>query len=244
MADKHGIDPNRLSGKKSLTEHLQDLIGRVAASETSTRIGHTSVEDGDLTIRNGDLIVSESSGSIVLRLLHGTSPEIRMWPLGESDTHRIAFLGYNGAVEAQSLAIFIETSPDAVIDGGKVLLAKNYAVFSHQPDASGGQETYIWLNGDPAMTESFIFRGRFRDQNQYDTHQALYMGSFVASSGFSTWTHTYAASFDTTFIPLVTVLHSGSTIQWVLDAFSTSSFTVRFSSTANDKTVNFWGFRE
>lgn len=241
MTSRYSVDPARLKGQKDIVEHIIEVVGRVSEGETGLRAGHTAIEDGSLTIRNGDLIVSETEGDVVLRILHGGIPEIRMWPLGDTDTHRIALFGYDDVNGGQAVALTIETSPGAAQDGGKLLLTKNYSVLSYQP--ATGEETYLWLNGDPVTPEIAIFRGKWADQTQYNAHQGIYVGSFVASSGFSTWTHTYFTPFATSMIPVCTVLHAGSTIQWVLESFSTSAFTVRFSSTTNDKTINFWAFR-
>lgn len=240
MANRYGTDPVRLKNQKDIIEHIKDLTERVSSGETSLQAGHTAVEDGNFTVRNGDIIVSETEGDIVLRIKHGTVPEIRMWPLGETDTHRIAMFGYDDVNGGQAAAFVVETDA-AVQDGGKILLSRGFAIISHQPD--GEEESYVWLGGDPTLDEVIIVRGLFNNQIQYDDHQAIYAGSFVATSGFSTWTHTYFTPFATAMIPVLTVHHNGSTIEWNLDAFSTSSFTVRFSSTVNNKTINFWAFR-
>jgi hypothetical protein len=245
MVDKYSVDPKFLEGKPDIVSYITELYRRVADGETVQRVGFTAIEDGNLVVRNGDIIVSETTGEIVLRIMHGETPEVRFYPLGSITTHRATLEAFDFSstpgTPDQSVQLFIETEPGGVVDGGKVLLNQTGAVLAHQPDASGGEESHLWLNF--GFDEIANYRGRWFNQIQSDDHQGLYTGSFVASSGFSTWTHTYFTPFATSIIPIVTVLHSGSTIQWVLDAQSTSAFTVRFSSTTNAKTINFWNFR-
>ncbi len=244
MTNKYGVDPSRLKGQKTIIEHLKDLVGRVAAGETSLQIGHTAVEDGHLTIRNGDVIVSESDGTVVLRLLHGGIPEIRFFPLGETDTHRAVILSFDfdaGAGADQAIQMGIEkTNTDQ--DGGKVLLTREIAVLSHQPAV--GDETYVWLNADPLIPGSIVIKGRWSDQIFYEANQALYMGSFSFGSGFSNWTHTYLSSFATDMCPVVGFMNSVDTaVAWSITAQSTSSFKVRWATGTDGKTINFWNFR-
>jgi hypothetical protein len=240
---RYASRPERLAGKPDIQEYVLELFRRIGAGETSLQIGHTAIEDGDLIVRNGDIVVSESDDSIVLKILHGFTPEIRFWPLGVNDTHRVAIFAFDaGSAENpdQALEIVVEET-DATADGGKLLLFRGGAVLSHMPDGVGGEESYLWLNayGDQIAD----YRGRWTNQQQSDNNQGLYMGGFTASAGVSTWTHSYFSTFATGIFPVCTVGRSGSTLEWVLDGFNTSSFTLRFSTTTGDKAVTFWNFR-
>jgi hypothetical protein len=246
VTGKYTAKPGRFEGKQDIIEYVKSALGRLNEGDSSLQIGHTAIEDGDLTVRNGDILVSESDGTLVLRIMHGAVPEIRFFPLGATDTHRATILALDANVDPalldQAIQIFVETT-GGVIDGGKVLMTRNYAIFSHQPDASGGPETYLWLNADPGTPGVIQMRGIWSNQIQYDSGQALYMGSFTAGAGFSTWTHTYFSSFLTAMYPIVNVNYTGATLQWNLDGFNSSSFTVRFGTTAGSKVINFWNFR-
>lgn len=244
MSNRYGTEPVRKRGQPDVVEYIKDLSERLRASEVAYRIGHTSIEDGDLIVLNGDIRVKESDGTTVLVIFHGSTPEIRMYPLGDTDTHQVAFFGFDfdlGFGPDQALQISVEKLAGFVEDGGKLLLTRNYGILSHQPD--GGQESYLWLNADPVLDEIMVFRGKMRDQWQYDTRQTFYAGAFTASSGFSTWTHTYASAFADQVVPIVNVLHAGSTISWTIESYSTSAFTVRFSSTTNSKVITFCNVR-
>lgn len=240
---RYDVDPIRREGKKDIVEHIINLAKRLQSKETGIQAGHTAIEDGNFTVRNGDIIVSESDDSIVLRIIHGNVPAIRFTPNGDDDPNRISLFGGDDAEFGIYLWQAVQTHPGALIDGGNIIFGQNYLLLSHWPQAGGGEETFIALNGDVAQANSLIYQGRFANQTQYSNLSGLYVGSFVASSGVSTWTHTYFTPFATTFVPVLTVLHAGSNIQWTLDAQSTSAFTVRFSSTVSQKTINFWGFR-
>jgi len=243
VADRYGVDPGRLKGQKSIIEFFQDAFRRIESGESSLQIGHTAVEDGDLTIRNGDLLVSESDNSVVLRLMHGSVPELRMFPLGETDSHRIALFGADfnldqGAGPDQSVQLCVETV-DAIQDGGKVLLTRNNAIFSHQPAA--GDESFLWLNAPASSTQEAVYRGKWTNQWQFDNQMGIYPGVIVVGSGFTSWTHSYFTSFATTVGPVVGLVNSAA-ISWCIQGFSTAAFTVIWSGTAA-KTIAFWNFR-
>ncbi len=237
--NKYDTNPARLKSQKDIVEYIVSLGERLASKEVSLQAGHTAIEDGDFVVRNGDIIVSETEGDVVLRILHGVQPEIRMFPLGEGDTHRVTLYAYDDVSAGQGTTYTVEKD-DGTQDGGQVILTKSDALYGYFP--ATGNRLFFWLNGGglPGVT---LYYGKWTNQQQGTGEQGLYMGTFVATSGFSTWTHTYFTPFDSAIIPICTVMHSGSTIEWVLDSFSTSQFTVRFSSTANNKTINFWNFR-
>lgn len=239
-ANKYGVNPSRLRGQKDIVEFYKELDTRLGATETGLQIGNTAIENGNLIIRNGDIIVELADQSPVLRILHGTLPEIRMFPLGENDTHRASLFSFDDAL-GQSVALLVETHPGGDLDGGKLLLNRDFAVISHQP--IGGLETNIFLNVDLVTPQVINFQCRWYDQQQSSSEQGLYMGAFTATSGFTTWTHTYFTPFDTTTIPVFTVGVNGTTIQWGIENYSTSSFIIRFSTTAGNKFVTFWNFR-
>lgn len=242
--NKYQVDPTRKRGQPDIIEYIKDMHDRLGASDVSFRIGHTSIEDGDLVVLNGDIRVKEEDGTTVLRILHGSTPEIRMFPLGDTDTHQIAWFGFDfGSPPTvdQAMLLEIERISDLFQDGGKLFFTRGYAVLSHQN--FGGQETYIWLDADAAVDEVVNFRGKMRDSWQYDTRQMFYAGTISVSSGLSTWTHTYASSWADTILPVCTVNQNGSTVSWNLDSYTVSAFTVRFSSTVSGKNINFFNVR-
>lgn len=247
LPNKYQVDPSWLKGQQDIVGYVRDVISRLSASDTSLRIGHTAIEDGDLTIRNGDILVSETDGTVVMRIKHGAVPEIRFFPLGETDDYQATLFAYDDNFDPldpnQALFLGIEKVAGPAVDGGKVLLSKDYAVLSWQPDDGGVLESYIWVNahsqyGNPQV---FVFRGKWPDQFMFDGDQGIYPGTIGISAGFTSWTHTYAATFNGTICPLVTLINS-TVVSWMVTATSTSSFTTSWSGTAA-KTLNFWNFR-
>jgi len=244
MSNRYDAEPTRLRGQPDIIEYVKDLTERVRNSEVGLRIGHTSIEDGDLIVLNGDIKVKESDGTTVLRIMHGSVPEIRMFPLGDNDTHEISWFGFDFGIppdKDQAVQIQVERLADLFQDGGKVILTRRFGMLSHLP--FGGNESYVWLGVDPVIPEIILLKGKIRDSWQYDNRQTFYPGVFLASSGFSTWTHAYFTPFADPMLPIITVHQSGSTLQWSLDGYSTSDFTVRFGSTGSSKLVNFFVVR-
>jgi hypothetical protein len=240
--DRYGSSPTRNQGKKDIVEYVSEMMERLGTGETVRRIGATAIEDGNLTVRNGDIIVSESAGEVVWKLLHGAVPEMRWFPIGDTDTHRITFYGSNDPFFAQSLTVVVETNPGAVADGGKVILSKDMAILSHHPIASGGNESYIWLNGDFSAPEVIDIQCKWYNQFQTTSLQGVYTGQASIGGGFGSYTHTYFSAFASTAVPIATLFNSGGAVSWVVSAQSTSSFTISWSGTTG-KTVNWWVFR-
>lgn len=240
--NRYDSNPTRIEGKKDIVEYVTEMMQRLGAGETVQRIGATSIEDGNLTVRNGDIIVSEVAGNVVWKLLHGSLPEMRWFPLGDTDVRRISFFSDNDPTFGQSITMLVESNPGGVADGGKIILANDMAVFSHHPLASGGNECYLWLNIDPVLAEIISMQGKWPNQFQYDTRQAVYPGQASIGAGFGSYTHTYFSAFASTVVPVATLFNSGGTVSWVLTAQSTSSFTITWSGTTA-KTINWWVFR-
>lgn len=243
MDGRYGVDPSRQKGQKSIVEYVQDVLDRVSSGDASLQVGHSAIEDGDFIVRNGDILVSESDDSVVLRVIHGTVPEVRMYPLGGTDTHHCTIFGADfnlgtGLGPDQSIQMGIEKI-DTTQDGGKVLLTKNNAIISHQP--AGGLESFFWLNS-PTGTQEVLYRGRWSNQFQYDNNMGIYPGVINVGGGFTSWTHSYFTSFATTIAPVVGLVNTAGTVTWNITAMTTSAFTVSWTGTAA-KTLNFWNFR-
>lgn len=240
VSNRYDVNPNRLQGQKDIISHIIELGDRVSAQEVATRAGHTSIEDGNFIVRNGDIIVSETDDTVVMRIFHGDIPEIQMFPLGENDTHLVSFIGFDfdedPSFPNQATQLYVARVSDLEPDGGKVLLSRDASIISYQP--FGANEMYIRMD-----ELGFLFHGIWTNQFQGSVADALYMGWFTATSGFSTWTHTYFFPFTTIVAPVFTVGVSGTTIQWGIENFSASSFIIRFSTTTGNKFVTFWNFR-
>lgn len=242
MASRYDVDPRRLQGKPDILEFIAGAYKRIEAGETVQRAGFTAIEDGDFVVRNGDIIVSETEGNVVFRLLHGTTPEMRFFPIGIADTHRISFFAKNDDFFGETLFISVETNPGAVVDGGKVILSNTMTILSYQPLASGGNEAYLWFAADPSNPEAISVQGKWFNALQGSSLDGIYTGQDSLGAGFSSYTHTYFVAFATTPVPIVTLFNSGGVVSWILTAQSTSSYTVSWSGTTA-KTINWWVFR-
>jgi len=242
---RYGTDPTRKRGQPDIVDYIKDISERVKTGEVGFRIGHTAIEDGDLVVLNGDIKVKESDGTAVLAILHGSVPEVRMYPLGDTDTHQVALFAFDfdvgfGPDQGVQLNVELVDAPP-VLDGGKLLLTRSYAYLTHDPNDLN--ETSFWCNFDPEFPEVLLWTGRLRNQIQYNDRQTFYSGYFSASAGFSTWTHTYFTTWFDNIIPIVNVNYNGATLQWNLDSYTVSDFTVRFGTTALSKDITFFNVR-
>lgn len=239
--NRYKSDPRRIQGKLDVFEVFENTERRLRAGETSYRAGHTAIEDGDFVVRNGDIIVSETDDTVVLQIVHGSIPEVRLFPQGVVDPeHWVSILGASpiDTLTAGQMEITQETSPGVYdTDGGRVLVWADGALLAHTP--FGGTESFLWLNYEP---EVMLMVGKWLNQIQASTSQAVYTGVIDVVAGFGSWTHTYFAPFVTTMAPVVGLLNTAGALTWNLTAVSTSGFTVSWTGTLA-KTIYFWNFR-
>lgn len=237
MTNKYRVDPRRIDGRKDIVELVTDISQRLKRNENALRVGHTSVDDGNFTVRNGDIIFSESDTTESMRLFHGTIPELRMLPLGLDSSHHISMFGFDFGNFSTAVQIGVEKI-DNSIDGGKILLWPSGAVFSFQPNV--GNEVYIWLN---IFEDNIAVRGSWINQNDIDSRQALSVGSVDVGAGVSSLSWSYATTMASRMAPVIGLVDTaGLVTSWNLTAMSTSGFTVTWTGTLA-KTVNFWVFR-
>lgn len=230
MSGRYDVDPGQTKGQKGFLYQFAELEDIADGHKKSLKIGHTSIEEGDLILKNGNILV------------YGSLPSITFFPLAGSSTRIIELFGSNDdAFLKQTLTLLVQTL-GGVADGGKIILAEESAILSHHPLASGGNESYLWFNIDPTVDEIMSMQGKWPNQFQYSTLQAIYPGVINVGAGFTSYTHTYFSAFATTMAPVVCLNNSGGTVSWNLTAQSTSSFTVAWAGTAA-KTLNFWAFR-
>lgn len=239
-SNKYDINPNRLRGQKDIVAHVIELSDHIAQQGTAPRAGFTAIEDGNFVVRNGDIIVSESDDTVVMRILHGDIPEIRMFPLGANDTHVASLFAYdsnsNPDDPEQTVQLYIARESDFEPDGGKIQLQKEIAVLSLQ--RVGEDEIFIQLDD-----AGYYFQGFWLNSTQATSLDGIYTGAFTATSGFTTWTHTYFTPYASNIIPVFTSGVNGTTIQWGIENYSASSFIARFSTTTGNKFMTFWNPR-
>lgn len=244
-SSRYIADPQALQGKRDIVSHVVELSNKISSRDRSLQIGHTAIEDGNLTVRNGDIVVSESDTTEVLRIKHGASPEIEMYPLGDTDTHKVRFRGFdfNSNPDNPDQAVVLNIAKtDGSIDGGKLLLSRGFAIISHQPAV--GTESFIWLDGDVLTSEIFRINGRFKNAATYSANQAFICGMFTVPSGVTTGTFNYSSTMSSNMRPVLTAKSDASNFVGIsLDAHTTSSFTFRLSTTTGNKEINFWSFR-
>lgn len=237
---RYAVNPNRLDGRQDLFDRIAELESRIKQLEASLQIGFTAIETGELKVRNGNIVVVDTNNVPIMQITgFPLLPEILFWPAGDTDTHRVRIfaLDFNpGGTIDQAWQVGIEET-DGDIDGGKVLLTRNFAILSHQPDASGGLESYVWVNSNGL--EDLAIQGKFYNKANL-SRWAYFTGTTVVGSGFGAVVISYSTPFATAVAPVATLVDTGGAGDaWVISAYSTSSFTLDWAgSDAHD--VHFW----
>ena len=126
-------------------------------------------------------------------------------------------------------------------DGGFVELYQSGARLGYHNDSTG-DESYFEAGEISGLDGRLRIVGRWLNNFQIETIDAIYPGSFDVTSGFGSWTLTYFASFASSVVPIVGLLNSAGALAWNITAQSASSFTVAWTGTLA-KTINMWNIR-
>lgn len=225
--------------RRDLLEIIAELQVRVDKLETTRRLGSAAVESGELVLNGGDLVVKNDAGEVVLRILHGNTPEVRMTPTGGPTDYRATSFSW----EHEALGTIWQAGiqkPDGSQDGGKLLLMQTGSYLSFQP--ASGDEVYLGLGTISGNDDSVYLRGRFVNGYINDGKEALVAGSVSIGAGVSSYSHTYSPTFATAPVVVYGLLNSAGAVTHSLTASSTSGFTVAWSGTLA-KTLFWAAFR-
>jgi hypothetical protein len=223
-----------------LYDIIEGLEERIRTLETSRRLGSASVDSGELTVRGGDIVVRNSSGDAVLRILSGNSPEIQMTPAGNvAQDYQLATYAWESEGQGAALQLSVERlTPTPVQSGGKLLLMAGGTYLSHQPEASTESFYSAGAFGDGIL----VMKGKFRNGVSSMGDEAVVCGSTSVAAGVSTYTFTYPVPMTTAPAVVYGILNTAGIVDHALTAQTTTSFTVVWSGTLA-KVINFWAFR-
>jgi hypothetical protein len=223
----------------NLFDIIANLEERIRRLETAPRLSSTSIDSGQLVLKGGDIVVQNDDGEVVLRILHGNVPEIRMTPTGGDTDYRAYQYSWEHDTMGTVYQAGIQDATGAQ-DGGKLLLMQSGSYLSYQPAA--GNEVYISLGALSGFDEGLYFRGRWPTNVVVDGTEALAMGSVNIAAGVSSYSHTYGTPFATAPGVVYGLLNSAGAVTHSLTASSTSGFTVAWTGTLA-KTLYWWAFR-
>jgi hypothetical protein len=224
--------------KPDLFEIIKDLQERISSLERSPRLGTSSVDSGELTITNGNIVVRDSEGTPILSIIGGDVPVIEMQPNGGTD-YKIIQSGWESSSQGAACQISIAQLVGDVQDGGKLLLMRDAAYLSHQPN--GAAESFYGAGVYGA--ENLFMKGRFGNNlMDADGLAAIVCGYINVSAGVSSYSHTYPITSAADMIPVVSMTNSAGALAGCLTSYSNSGFVFAWSGTLA-KTITFWAFR-
>lgn len=216
------------------------MESRLATLESARRISNTSIDSGQLTVRNGDIVVVDQNNEMTMQIVHGNVPIIRMRPSNSPDGYEVAQFAWQSATMGATLETHIEKN-DGTRDGGKLLLQKNAVYLSHQPQT--GAEAFLACGDLGLGTEHMRFRGRWVYNNGYDEQDAVIFGFDNVAAGFGASSYAFPFAFDQIPIVLCNIFNSGTAVAWDLSALSNTGFTVAWATGTTAKTVMWAAFR-
>lgn len=255
-SSRYRSDPRRAKGKITLTDIVEDMHRRLRSGETAPRIGNTSIDDGNLTVRNGDIIVSLSDGTEVLRIVHGDVPEIRYFATGVDSDRMGAVWGEDrtfdlgpsfGTVDTtvMHMGVYDSTVPeDHVQDGGEVRLYFDGAQLAYEPN-NGDNDLQLNLNlygRTPPFQDVIYLQGKWDNSFDFADEGAIATGSFDVTAGFGSFTWFYIQPFATKIAPIIGLVAATANFDWCITEMPTDKFSVDWSDTTA-KTINYWNPR-
>ena len=213
--------------KRDLVELIAALERRVSTLESSRRIGATSLDGGELTIRSGDIVVRNDNDKEVTRIMHGNIPIMRYRPANTaSDDFQLVTFGWESDDGAAYQAC-VQTA-DGAQDGGKLLLMREAVYLSKQMDDPGVNEVYLSMGQYSA--EEIRLQGVFSSV-QRDELEAVVTFRVDVTAGFGAYLHTFDFPYDTVPIVMYSLFNSAGAVTHSLTALSTTGFTISWSGT-------------
>jgi hypothetical protein len=208
-----------------LIQLIADLNKRVGTLESANSLGNASIDGGELTVRGGDIVVRNSNDEEVLRIAHGTKPKIVMHPDAGLDDFYSMLFSWESVSQGAAIQASIYNSSDDQ-DGGKLLLMRNAAYLSHQPDSA--EETYIALSEHDAFNNHISFKGLFL-QSRIHGDEPWEMGYDSIGAGFGAISYAFAYPYDQ--VPQIIYSISGATANFnhCVVSPSTTGFTIGWS---------------
>lgn len=208
-----------------LVQMIVDLQQRVNTLESARRLSSASIDDGELTVRNGDIVVRNEFDEEVTRLEHGVYPRIKFSPTNGPSQRYGQVFAWESAFQGTAIEVSI-CEPGDDHDGGKVLLMQGSTYLSHQP--LGQDETYVALSEHDAFPNHISFRGKFLQQ-RLSGLEPWEMGHDSIAAGFGAITYAFSYPYDD--VPLILYSISGATANFdhCLVSPSTTGFTIGWS---------------
>lgn len=223
---------------QDLFEIITRLSRRIEALEKSPRLSSASIDNGQLTITGGDIVVKAPDGTEVLVISGGSQPTITMQPDGGTD-YKLEQLGWESIGSGAAYQVTVRRAVDDVHDGGKLLLMRGASYLAHQPD--GGPESFY--SAGTYFDGNLFMKGKFGNNlMDADGEAATICGSVAVSAGVSSYSHTYGAPSDGTMVAVVQMVNTAGALGGCLTAMSNSGFTFAWTGTLA-KTINYWCFR-
>jgi hypothetical protein len=224
-----------------LVKRLADMERRLTIVETAKRLGNSSIDSGQLTLRNGDLVVVDDDGDTTLKIAHGEIPYIEMRPNTVEGGYSTIQFAWESDSNGASHQVHIQDAND-IHDGGKLLLNRNTSYLSHQPAFT--PETYVGVgNHGGAWSNHIRMRGRWVYNDGFDNQDAIVFGYENIAAGFGAASFSFPYAFDTIPIVLYSMYNAGTAIASDLSALGTTGFTVSWASGTTAKTIGWAAFR-
>jgi hypothetical protein len=219
--DQHRSVPDLLDLVKKLERRIQALEG-------STRLGNSSIDGGELTVKGGDIVVRTAGDDEVLRIEHGNRPRISMRPVAAPGTNYGQLLAWESGGTGVGIEVGV-LNPSDQQDGGKVLLMQHVAFLSHQPSVGGDDaETYMALSEHGAYPNHISYRGKFQ-QRRVDGREPWEMGYDVIGAGFGAASYLFDQPYEMTPMLLYSISGATANFNHCIVSVDTSGFTIGWS---------------
>jgi hypothetical protein len=214
---------------RDLLDIIFELERRIRTLESAPRLGSTSLDGGELTIRGGDIVVRDDNNKEVARMMHGAIPMMRFRPANTAlEEYQLVTFGW----EAEDTGAAYQASVQDINgnqDGGKLLLMRDAVYLSKQPADPSRNEAMITIGA--LMDEDIRFQGHWGDGGQLSKLDALDLIRVDVVAGFSAYVHTYTYPYDTTPAVFYTILNTAGTVNHVLTACDNTGFTLTWGGT-------------
>lgn len=237
--------PRYRTDNQDLIDKIVDLKKRITRLEKQRKLGTSALDSGAIRVPIGGLLTVVDDAGERRFLIYSDENYVpnlvRIAVFGDTQvtTMHVSSSELDG-INQTYLQMYTDVN-GANIDRGSLELFNNGAILSVED--SGVFDRIHIRNLAPYGTNGTLYMvGRWPDESQLSSEDALYTGSRSVSAGVSSVTISYPTTFASTIVPIIGLHSASGVVTWAVTAQSASSFTVAWSGTTA-KIINMWNIR-
>lgn len=233
---------------RDVVAEVIDLTDRISKLERNPRLTRTAIDHGSLIVNiDGQIVVGGTEGEriVIAYFTDIASTVVLATPDTASSTSNIIMEVSDITLDTVDQTFFNMYSMNIAassIWGGIFEMLQTLALMAWVENGVVTSFFAFRKFSTFGITGNIYTQGRWLDNQQLSTKEAILSGALSVGAGVSTATITYAQSYATTMYAIPTLHSASGAVNWSVTAQSAASFTVSWIGTTA-KIINFWNIR-